>query len=197
MKKTLFSLLVLCTIFACNQTTTTSKNESKKDERSESQLKFIKLLGNIYDNCLEQKNEIALKEAADTGKVKVTTFITDTLKGEFKNWKGRVYDIAVDELDGAAVVTLMISKFDTFNEENPEFDAILFRQRIFDDRTKDKVKVLTKGDDVSFSAAFDLSNKDENGNIEISTLNDTFKEGDVFDEAMFDIVLHEINKSKK
>ena len=156
MKKTLFSLLVLCTIFACNHTT--SKTESKKDNRPESQLKFIKFLGNIYDNCLEQKNEIALKEAADSGKVKVTTFITDTLKGELKNWKGKVYNIEVDELDGAAVVTLMISKFATFNDENPELDAILFRQRILDNRTKDKVKPLTKGDDVSFSATFDILN---------------------------------------
>jgi len=195
MKKTLFSLLILCTIFACNQTT--SKTENKKENRPESQLKFIKLLGNIYDNCLEQKNEIALKEAADSGKVKVTTFITDTLKGELKNWKGKVYNIEVDELDGAAVVTLMVSKFGTFNDENPEFDATLFRQRIFDDKIKDKVKLLTKGDDVSFSATFDVSNKDENGNIEISTLHDTFKEGDVFAEAMFDILLNDIKKSQK
>lgn len=195
--KKIVILLAISTLFACNQTTTTSKTESlTQDKRPETQIKFIKVLDDIYDNCLEQNNEITLKEAADSGKVRLTRFITDTLKSEFKNWKAKVYDIERDELDGSMTISFMMSKRSQFNEDHPELNAIFFKQRFFDNTTKDIIKRFKKDDEVLLDGVFS-SDKDEYGNIEFSSYMDSFKEGDAFDNPIFDIVLVDVVKSQK
>lgn len=202
MKKILlFSLFLLC---ACNQSATTSNNDKTlknegppKDTRPVSQLKLLKLLADIYDHCQEQKNEITLKDAADSGKVELTKFITDSLKSEFNNWKAKVYSIERSELDGSMTITFMMSKHPQFSEENPELDAIFFKQLFFDNTTKDIIKAFKKDDEVLIAGVFStIDNMDDHGNIEFSSYMDTFKEDDAFDNAVFDIVLSDVKPLK-
>jgi len=189
-----FLILLSVTIFqSCDQQTTAAQN----DNRPKDELAFIKLLDSAYWNTSNQANDIGKKDAAANNKVKITHFIIDTLKTNFKNWHVNVFKIEDAILEGGVDVELLISKKAQPDEKDPEFESIILKTHIADtDTTKNMFKPLQKGDKVLLSGSF-ATDKDEEGNIQFFPyMSGSLRIEDQFSEPVFNFIITKIEKQK-
>lgn len=192
----LFFLPFIALFQSCDQPTTVSQT----DNRPKDELAFVKLLDNALENTLIQKNDIDKKDVADSNKVKITRFITDTLKTNFKDWQVTVFNMRATELEGGTEIDLLVSKKAQLpeNEKYPDLDAITLRTHIADTDTtiRNMYKSLQKGDKVLLTGSF-VADKDEQGNIRFSSnATGSLNIEDQFDEVVFDFVTTNVKKQK-
>jgi hypothetical protein len=168
MKKVYFLIVVaIVTLNSCDQPAPV-----QKDNRAADELAFIKVLGDADSTYHRQHNAITKKDVFDTTKIKVSHFITDKLKGKAESWEAEILSIEPDLIDGVIDVELMISKgTPTTDEKYPQYSSIILDGHSFhDEKVKNMLKPLMKGDKVLVSGTFS-ADRDAEGNINFNSYN--------------------------
>lgn len=189
----LFFLPFIVLFQSCDQPTTASQT----DDRPKDELAFVKLLDSAYWNTSNQTNDIGKKDAANNYKIKITHFIADTLKTNFKNWQVSVFKIEDAILEGGIDIQLLVWKKAQPDEKDPEFESIILKTHIADDDSiKNMYKPLQVGDKILLTGSF-TTDKDEEGNILFSPyMSGSLRIEDQFSEPVFNFVTTSVKSSK-
>ncbi|HEY9534037.1 MAG TPA: hypothetical protein VIQ77_05850 [Mucilaginibacter sp.] len=196
--KHIYTLFLFCSLIlvfqSCGQLPT---GNLPADHRPKDELAFVKLLDTAYWNTSNQTNDIGKKDAANNNKIKITHFIIDTLKTNFKNWQVTVFKIEDAILEGGVNVELLVSKKAQPDEKNPEFESIILKAHVADDDSiKNKFKLLQAGDRILLTGSFAID-KDEQGNIQFSPyMSGSLRIEDQFSEPVFNFVTTDVKIPK-
>lgn len=162
MKKILSFIFIAAALCGCDQNGTKIGIEDNRPKTEQALIKEINIADSTYK---AQSNEITQKEAYEKSKKSISQLITKDLNAKAENWEAKVHKIELDVNDDI-LVDVMIAKEMQYAEKFPEYSSIMLKSRISDnEKLKNLVKPLQKGDEVILSGTFSLEYKDANGNI--------------------------------
>jgi hypothetical protein len=183
------AFLIIPIISACNDV-----DKAQVETRPRTELAFIDQFikaGSLYS---VSDNEVVKKEALDSGMIKISNFIRDSLNYSFENWPARVKSIEVSEFPVKSIDVVFFipkKKYFELGDTTETYDAIHFQTFLkYDDtKTRNSLKDIKLFDKVLISGTFV---KNTINKIEFSSNpeNEEYR----FNNPLFDVRVNKIEK---